>query len=64
MTNPAFTKTLFAKAVAAGDRKADFTARPAFEKIRKDAKARPLESLKPTQPCTAERFRKILGEML
>ena len=53
-----------AKAVASGDRKAVFPARPAFEKIRKDAKAKPLESLKPTQPRTAESFRKILGEIL
>ena len=52
------------KAVASGDRKDVFPARPAFEKIRKDAKAKPLESLKPTQPRTAESFRKILGEIL
>ncbi len=54
-----------AKAVESGDRKAAaFTSKPDYDKVRGAAKAKPLESLKPTQPRTAERFRKVLGEVL
>ena len=50
-----------AKAVAAGDRKADISVKA--EKERLALKARPLESLKPTLPRTAESFRKVLREV-
>ena len=51
-----------AKAVAAGDRKADISVKA--EKERLALKARPLESLKPTLPRTAESFRRILGSLV
>ena len=53
-----------AKAVASGDRKAVFPARPGFERIRNDAKSKPLESLKPTLPRTKENFHKVLRDLL
>ena len=52
-----------AKAVAAGDRKAVFSVHPRFAAIRKAAKAKPLESLKPTIPRTNENFIKVLREI-
>ncbi len=52
------------KAVEADDRKARFSVRPEMEGMRRLAKAKPLESLKPTLPRTAESFRKVLGEVL
>ena len=52
-----------AKAVASGDRKAVFPARPGFERIRNDAKSKPLESLKPTRPRTKANFVKVLREV-
>ncbi|MBO4286876.1 MAG: hypothetical protein J5985_01780 [Kiritimatiellae bacterium] len=52
-----------AKAVASGDRKVGFSARPVFEKIRQDAKAKPLESLKPATPRTKEEFRKVIRSL-
>ena len=51
-----------AKAVAAGDRKADISVKA--EKERLALKARPLESLKPTLPRTAESFRRVLGSIV
>ena len=50
-----------AKAVAAGDRMAAFS--EGAEKERLALKAKPLESLKPTLPRTAENFRKVLREV-
>ena len=50
-----------AKAVAAGDRKAAFS--DGAEEERLALKAKPLESLKPTLPRTAENFRKVLREV-
>ncbi|MBP5510261.1 MAG: hypothetical protein J6Z49_05035 [Kiritimatiellae bacterium] len=52
-----------ARAVESGDRRAGFPARPGFEKIRKDAKSKPLESLKPVMPRTKENFIKVLREI-
>ena len=54
-----------AKAVAAGDRKADITVNAERERLA--LKAKPLESFRPTLPRTAENFRKTLravGELL
>ncbi len=54
-----------AKAVAVGDRKADITVNAERERLA--LKAKPLESLRPTLPRTAENFRKTLravGELL
>ena len=51
-----------AKVVAAGDRKADISVKA--EKERLALKARPLESLKPTLPRTAESFRRVLGSLV
>ena len=51
-----------AKAVAAGDRKADIAVKA--EKERQALKARPLESLKPTLPRTAESFRRVMREIV
>ena len=51
-----------AKAVAAGDRKADISVKA--EKERLALKARPLESLKPTLPRTAESFRRVMHEIV
>ncbi len=51
------------KAVKSGDRKAGFSVHPRFAAIRKTAKAKPLESLKPTLPRTKENFRKVLREV-
>ena len=52
-----------AKAVKSGDRKAGFSVHPRFAAIRKTAKAKPLESLKPTLPRTKENFVKVLREV-
>ena len=52
------------KAVKSGDRKARFPVRQEMEGMRRLAKSKPLESLKPTLPRTAESFRKVLGEVL
>ena len=52
-----------AKAVKSGDRKAGFSVHPRFGAIRKAAKAKPLESLKPTLPRTKENFVKVLREV-
>jgi hypothetical protein len=52
-----------AKAVASGDRKAGFSVHPRFGAIRKAAKSKPLESLKPTLPRTQENFSKVLREI-
>ena len=52
-----------AKAVKSGDRKAGFSVHPRFGAIRKAAKAKPLESLKPTLPRTQENFVKVLREV-
>jgi hypothetical protein len=52
-----------AKAVKSGDRKAGFSVHPRFAAIRKAAKAKPLESLKPALPRTRENFRRVLGEI-
>jgi hypothetical protein len=51
-----------AKSVAAGDRNADIAVKA--EKERLALKARPLESLKPTLPRTAESFRRVLGSLV
>ena len=53
-----------AKAVKSGDRKAGFSVHPRFGAIRKAAKAKPLESLKPTLPRTKENFHKVLRDLL
>ena len=50
-----------AKAVASGDRMAAFS--EGAEKERRALKAKPLESLKPTLPRTAENFRKVLCDV-
>ena len=53
-----------AKAVESGDRKAAaFTSKPDYAKLRSAAKAKPLESLKPTLPRTKENFVKVLREV-
>ena len=52
------------EAVKAGDRKARFSARPEMDGMRRLAKSKPLESLKPSLPRTAENFRRVLGEIL
>jgi hypothetical protein len=52
-----------AKAVKDGNRKASFSVHPRFAAIRKTAKSRPLESLKPTLPRTKENFRKVLRDL-
>ena len=52
------------KAVETDDRNARFPVQPEMEGMRRLAKAKPLESLKPTLPRTAESFRKVLGEVL
>ena len=51
-----------AKAVAAGDRKADISVKAERERLA--LKARPLESLKPTLPRTAESFRRVMREIV
>ena len=50
-----------AKAVAAGDRMAAFSEGAEDERLA--LKAKPLESLKPTLPRTAENFRRVLREL-
>ena len=51
-----------AKAVAAGDRKADISVKAERERLA--LKAKPLESLKPTLPRTAESFRRVMREIV
>ena len=51
-----------AQTVAAGDRNGEITVNA--EKERLALKARPLESLKPTLPRTAESFRRVLGSIV
>ena len=50
-----------AKAVASGDREAKFS--DGSEEERLALKAKPLESLKPTLPRTAENFRRVLDSI-
>jgi len=52
------------EAVETGDRKAWFSARPEMDGMRRLAKSKPLESLKPSLPRTAENFRRVLEEIL
>ena len=51
-----------AKAVAAGDRKADISVNAERERLA--LKAKPLEALKPTLPRTAESFRRVMREIV
>lgn len=51
------------KAVSAGDLKARFPVRPEMEGMRRLAKLKPLESLKPTLPRTEDNFRRVLREI-